>query len=188
MIAQNPNEKIAALKDEVLRLNEENKRLKDQVSFLVGHQTLAEGMRGERLISGLLDGSLTTHTESFDVELHNGVHLEVKTSKLNAPTKGLPTRRWAWGKIFGDHNAKKFDFLILVGESDNRYSAYYADPKSPYVFFVVPYDCVKNLTMKNSKVRGIQLTTNPKRATSAASPLFTDYQVSVQQLKDRFGL
>ncbi len=179
---------IETLRNEVHRLTTENDALKKRLSFLEGHETLSAGMRGEKLIASMLNGKLTSHTESFDVELPNGVLLEVKSSGLNIPSKTAPTRRWAWGKIFGEHGAKKFDYLVLVGVVDERYLTSYLDPTSPYVFFVVPYDQVDSLTIKNSKVRGIQLTTNPSRCTSAASPLFTEYQASVQQLKERFGL
>ncbi|WP_218188474.1 hypothetical protein, partial [Desulfosarcina cetonica] len=60
--------------------------------------------------------------------------------------------------------------------------------KSPYVFFLVPKDEVFPLTISTNSGRNrtIQLTSNPRKAKSTASKLYTDFQVTVEYIEKEF--
>ncbi len=179
---------LNSLKSQNEELIEENLALKQKLSFWVGHKTLASGTQGEDIIVKLIGGKPTSHTKSYDIVLDDGNLIEVKYSKMNTPSKGSETRRWAWGKVFGEQGTKKYDYLILIGETDKRFNAQYVSKNSPYVLFVVPYSHVYPLTIKTKNTRAIQLTTNPEIAKSNASPLFSQYQINERELKLKFGL
>lgn len=181
-------EKLQVSLDECDTLRIEVARLKEELSFLKGHQTMAAGLRGERLISKIVNGKPTSHVEVYDVETSTGTRIEVKYSKLNSPSKLFTTKRWAWGRIFGAHNKKAYDYLLLVGDIDERYKDLYLAKGTPYIFFLIPQGEVEALTMSNQHARGIQLTTNPKIAKSKASLLFHKYQISFDEISGRFAL
>ena len=182
------SKEIDNLRNENAALQEENRILKDRISFLEGHPTLSEGLRGKRLIHNIIGGMLTAHTESHDLELDTGELLKIKMANLNVAVKGYSTKRWAWGKIFGTSGAKNFDFIILVGHTDERFREHYLDPSSPYVFFLVPYDEIGPMTTKAGNWESIFLTTNPVQQKSKSSRLFNEYQVTIDHLHKRFGL
>jgi len=185
------------------RLHAENAILRAEIHILKGrltlldtHQSLAKGMCGESLVANWITGSVTTHNAAHDVETAEGlVRLEVKYSGLNVAVRsreqgGRETQRWAWSKPFGESSKKKYDRLILVGDKDPRYADQYQGIDCPYVLFDVPFPEILPLTIQtnNGQYRSIQLTTNPKTANSAASTLFTKYQVSLEELTKRYGL
>lgn len=182
--------------DDIWELRRENERLRQyvdelegKIAFLGQHAKLAKGMVGEKLISKLVDGELTVHTASSDVNLPDGTLIEVKHSKFGASTKGYESgRRWQWQKIFGETGAKTYDYLMLVGDADPAFADKYRDPVSPFVIFCVPFSEVSQLCIKGTKgARGMQLLTNPDRARGTSSALFRDYQVTTAELATRFG-
>lgn len=140
----------------------------------------------------LVQGALSTHNASYDVAVdHAHLQLEVKFSKLNLADRrrGAPTKRWAWSKPFGESGKKVFDRLILLGLKDGRYLADYLDPECPFMVFDIPYTEIMPFTIQTNsgKYRSIQLTTNPRTAGSAASPLFQRYQITTTELERRYG-
>ena len=171
------------LREENRLLHERIKVLESQLAFLNRHAALTAGITGEALIRDLSTGALTKYGESFDLLTKTGAKIEVKYSDLNAPVSNASTRRWAWGKIFGESGAKDFDAMVLVGVKDPRYSSQYKDQQSPYVIFVVPRDKLDPLVIQNGRTRSINLTTNPAKARSAAAPLYHSYQVTEAELK-----
>ena len=131
-----PPEDFAALKAENEALRRQVADLERQVLFLTTHSTLAAGMAGETIISKIISGKMTPYAEAFDVATVGGLRLEVKYARLNRHSKeSLNTRRWPWGKVFGESGNKNYDFLILVGEADERYREKYKSPESQYVIF-----------------------------------------------------
>lgn len=178
-------------------LEQENAELRKQIAFLeqkvaffTNHKTLAAGISGETLISQLVDGVVTSYAASYDVVDRSGRLIEVKYSRLNTAAKTSGTQRWAWGKIFGEGGAKKFDYLILVGDRDDRWKEFYKDKSSPFVMFCVPHSKVDELTMSMSgkRYRAIQLTSNPLRAKSRAASLYKKFQITRDELKEVFGI
>ncbi len=126
------------LKAEVQLLCNEITALKQKLSCLLNHPTLARGMRGESIIAQCVSGVLTQHNSTYDVTV-NGTQsrLEVKYSGLNASHggRGSPDKgnlRWGWAKPFGETGNKLFERLILVGDKDPRYLEQYKDAESPY--------------------------------------------------------
>ncbi|WP_095058256.1 hypothetical protein [Pseudomonas sp. Irchel s3f7] len=191
------------LETENSRLHAENEVLRAEIHILKGrltlldtHQSLAKGMRGETLVANWITGSITIHNAAHDVETAAGlIRLEIKYSGLNVADRnrklgGLGTQRWAWSKPFGESSKKKYDRLILVGDKDPRYIDQYQGIDCPYVLFDVPFNEILPLTIQTNRghYRSIQLTTNPKKAKSAASALFSKYQVSLDELTKLYGL
>lgn len=154
--------------NEFVRLKKENdilrdriKKLEKEIEFLTFHPTFAKGLKGERLICILTEGTLTKLQESYDITLKNRIKLEIKFSKLvkQGRTESCKTLRWHWGKPLGQDMRKNYDFLILVGEKDYRYDQYLDD--TPYVFFLLPINKVKNISVSDRTYGSqLNLTTN----------------------------
>ena len=190
-------DELSAVREENLQLHRKIADLKSrlvvlekQITFLSQHKTLAAGMSGERLISSLTGGSLTAHTASSDIKLHDGRFIEVKQSKLTNPNPktGSIARRWQWQKVFGETNEKSYNYLLLVGEADPNHRAAYLDPDSPYVLFSVPHSEVSALCTAGTRgARGILLSSNPSKARGASAELYTRFQVTTAQIAHQFG-
>ena len=174
--------------------NELRKMLADaekRIAYYETHNTLFEGVRGETIVSKIVNGEITAYAESHDVEVvgKDGAHIEVKMASLNIPVKGANTLRWAWGKILGESGSKEYDWLILVGKKDERYLDGYLDKECPFIFFAIPRHEVEGVTVVQGRYRGIYLTTNPYKAKrSRAGVLYKCYMISQQELAARFGL
>ena len=179
------------LKDHVAQLQAEIATLKGKVAIFEKHKVLAQGIQGESLVAAWVNGVVTTHNASHDINIRGRtLRIEVKYAGLNNAVRGQETLRWAWSKPFGESGNKIYDQLILVGDKDARYAAHYKEPSCPYVIFDIPFKDIMLLTIQTNsgRYRSIQLTTNPLTARSSASPLFTDYQVTMKELKRRYGL
>jgi len=183
------------LREEITKLKRENQDLRAKVAVFENHPALSDGVRGESLISSLVNGTITSASTPYDVFVeHSGIMIEVKFSRLNRAVRGSTTMRWNWDKPFGESGKKVYDYLMLIGEKDRRYLMLYLDRACPYIIFDIPYDEVIPLTIKSSRhkdgfsKRLITLTTNPQTARSAASPLFKKYQVTLAIIKERYGL
>jgi hypothetical protein len=167
------------------------KELESQLQFLTSHRTLATGISGETLVSKIIDGNVTSYAAPFDILDKSGQRIEVKYAKLNSTAGGTKTKRWAWGKIFGEGGVKDFDFLLLIGEKDQRWASFYKDKVSPFVFFCIPKEKIFALTMpmNGGRYRAIQLTSNPETARrSKGAALFDEFQITESDLVERFGL
>lgn len=163
--------------------------LENQISFVSQNKTLARGMAGERLVSNLIGGSLTLHTAKSDIVLTNGTLVEVKYATISRSSAGYEGgRRWQWQKVFGEKNAKVYDFLVLVGEADPAHCGEYVDPSSPYVIFLIPYIDVEQFTSSGTNgARGILLSTNPRNIRGRAAGLYSSFAVTSEQLALRVG-
>jgi hypothetical protein len=62
---------------------------------------------------------------------------------------------------------------------------HYKDPSCPFIVFLVPHAEVRALATQTGSIPGIQLTTNPLKARSTGSALFTRYQMTIQEIKER---
>lgn len=185
----NLQQELAKLSRENLTLREENSRLLKKIEILEKHPTLAKGIAGETLVVKLLGGELTNKNANHDIYLErNGVRIEVKYSNLNLAVDYSTTQRWAWSKIFGESGKKEYDRLILVGDTDPRWRERYLEPESPYVIFDIPLAEAMPLTTLTGRYRSIQLSTNPKKARSAAAPMFSRYQVALAHLAERYAI
>lgn len=164
--------------------------LEKQLEFLGQHATLARGIAGEKLVSRLTGGTMTAHTAPSDVRLPNGQEIEIKFAKVSRSSKGYEgARRWQWQKIFGERNAKVFDYLFLIGESDPVHARDYRDDGSPYVIFVVPFIDVAPLTTAGTRgARGILLSTNPHRTRGTSAGLYARFQRTIVEIEAQFGL
>lgn len=184
------------LKVELDLLRIEVAGLKKKLALLDKHKALAKGMRGESLVASWVNGVVTTHNASHDVDLNGRVlKLEIKYARLNVARRGIQavgreTLRWAWSKPFGESGKKVYDRLILVADKDPRYVEQYKDVDCPYLLFDVPFSEIMPLTIQSNsgRYRSIQLTSNPRSAKSAGSLLFRAYQVTLDELNQRYGL
>jgi hypothetical protein len=121
------------MENEVLRLQARVRQLEAECEALKPF----DADHAEFLIAELTGGDKANHHDPHDVLLKNGLRLQAKYSHLNKPNLSK-TKRWNWGKPLGllDRTGD-YDFLVLVGEKDNRYESQYpAD--SRYVLFLVP--------------------------------------------------
>jgi len=134
------------------------------------HPTIAQGLKGERLVCKLTKGLATAYADSFDVLTGSEIKVEVKFSKVNIPYQNANTKRWNWSKPLGHKDkGKEYDFLLLIGEKDPRFEDQYLD-ESPYVFFLIPRGGIDHILTSGSTVgANVQLNTNLERAGSAAS-------------------
>ena len=118
-----------------------------------------------------------------------GLRIEVKFSSVNVAVKGAKTHRWVWSKPFGETGKKTYERLVLVGLKDPRYQELYLDKESPFVIFDVPFDEILPLTVRNKGGRypAIFLSSNPRTARSAASPLYEKYQLTEEEFERRYS-
>src|ERR1035441_7881495 len=172
------------------RLRAENRRLRAEVEFLRSNPSVARGLKGESLVANLISAKPTKRGASHDLESDGGrVRFEVKSSGLLNHMSGRPLKRWVWTKLFGELGQKSYDRLLLVGDTDARYRAAYADPRSPYVLFDLPYaDAVKLAGgVKPGRSSRIDLTTNPTSVRSfRSSALFKYFQVTTAEFQRRY--
>lgn len=185
------NNKVIELEKTIAALNSENERLRHKVAFFENHPNIASGIRGESLISNLVSGVETSFNAPFDIETSTGIRIEVKYSKLNLANRKQTstTKRWSWKNIFGSGGQKRYDRLILIGESDPSHYQKYLQPESPYVIFDIGFEEVMELTSSTEHCqRLIQLSTNPTSVRSRAKSLFSEHQVAPEQLSQRYGL
>ena len=161
--------------------------MREELDFLKTHNTISQGMRGETLTATLLNGTITSYAESWDVTLQDGAQVEVKFSKLHKPSKSLKTRRWVWGKVFGESDhGKTYDWLLLIGDKDCRFPNQYPD-QSPYVFFLVPKANVSKVASSSGRNSLIQLSTNFDSLWSSKDIVLLEYRVDVEQVAGLIG-
>ena len=172
---------------EIKILTEKISRLENEIEYLRTHPTIVQGLRGERFVCELTNGQATAYAEKFDVELENSLTIEVKFSKLNIPVKGEKTLRWNWSKPLGQYDkGKEYDFLVLLGEKDDRYMQQYYE--GVYVAFLIPKSAVGELMSAGKSVGGmIQINTNLNTARAPKSRQIKEHMVplsSINQLAE----
>jgi hypothetical protein len=159
-----------SLEEENLALRMRIVVLEKEVEFLKTHPSIAQGIRGETLVARITGGVIGAYADQHDILVGQRVKIEVKFSKLNSPNSRASTKRWNWSKPLGwQDKGKDYDFLLLVGEKDLRFTAQYLD-ESPYVFFLVPRSEV--LAVMSSGVAigaNVQIISNLAKAKSASS-------------------
>lgn len=170
----------------IRQLQAELDALRKTIYFHRTHRTLSLGLSGETLVTNITSGQQTIHTCAHDIELKNGQKIEVKTANLSVPNKSSPGgKRWQWEKILGQSGNKYFDYLILLGEVDTRYSDDYQFSPWGYVVFLVPFESIGILTTNGvGGGKAIRLGSNPKRATGKGSVLYEKFQIDVNQISN----
>lgn len=180
---------LEAVLHENHELREEITRLKAKLDYLTTHRTVAAGIAGEKIVSELIGGTMSAYAAGFDVKTYNGRLIEVKQSRGCRSVAGYPSLRWQWAKVFGERGTKSYDYLLLIGDVDARYQHLYRDRNAPYVFFCVPFVDVAALTRQGTRdSQMITLSTNPKGVrTDAGKKFYSDHQITIGELKSRFG-
>lgn len=176
----------AYIQEEVERLRERIRILEREVEFLRNHPSLAQGLKGERLICELTGSIATQLNASFDLTSKLGLKIEVKLSKLHTPVKAAPnTKRWTWTKPMGWlDKGKDYDFLILLGAKDFRYQDQYLDD-SPYVAFIVPLKDVPAICSVGSTIgANVNLTTNLRTVNSEAGRMLISHMNSMKLIDE----
>ena len=178
------------LEGKLLKLLEENTKLRSSVHFLRLNPKLMEGIKGETLVANLIGGKLTPHTAPHDLSIgrknRRDLKIEVKYSTLGQPDKNVPTKRWSWAGIFGLYHGKDFDRILLIGAADPQFKRFYRDVRSPFVIFDLSYKDAKKIA-RGSDGNIIQLTTNPLSVTSTyLKELFHQHQCTTAELKKRY--
>jgi hypothetical protein len=166
---------ILGLKRRNLELQAENEKLKKENEELKKRLDRARGVPAVDLVAQMTGGKPTRgYKDSYDVETENGKRIEVKLSKVDIQ----PSKRWVWSNVLG---RKGYDYLVLVGEKDERWLKQY--PDLDYVFFLVPRNAVPEV---KTNADGIALNTNFEKVRAPKSKaLIKRYLVSSQeQFKD----
>jgi hypothetical protein len=159
--------------------------LEREVDFLKTHPTISQGIKGETLIVDITGGTLGAYADAHDVTVGGKTKIEVKFSKLNSPVPGSSTRRWNWSKPLGwKDKGKDYDFLLLVGEKDQRFEdQYYAG--APYVFFMVPRHYVPSISnVGNTIGANVQIITNLAKARSPTSQELKKWLVPIEMINE----
>lgn len=179
---------IVSLRQHNQELMEENTGLRKKIIFYENHPWVAEGLKGEIIIAKLVHGNMTSYNCSHDIEIeYENLRLEVKLANLNIAKKDGMTKRWVWIRPFGITGRKKYDHLILLGQSDMRFKQLYKDSTSPFVIFDVPFKAVKSITSRSSGGEQIILSTNPTTVRSLRGKiLYEKYQVTSKELEERY--
>jgi hypothetical protein len=173
---------IMGITEELKRENSELRArievLENELLFLRTHPTIMQGIKGETLVASLTGGIITEYAAKHDIELNNEVTIEVKFSKLNTPVKGAKTRRWNWSKLLGwKDKGKDFDFMLLIGEKDPRYSEQYLD-SSPYVYLLIPKEKIHEILTPGGEIGSqAQINTNLRTARAENSKAIKMYMV-----------
>ena len=169
--------RLKQLENENRELARANALLREELELLKAHPVLQAGLRGEKLICDLVEGTLTSYAAGYDVAAGK-CKIEVKYSNLGTPVKGRQTRRWSWSKPLGwQDKGKGYDYLVLIGERDDRFPHQYLDDTC-YVCFLIPRPNVEKLMFKGKSIGGIiQLTTNFKAVSNKQSRMLLEYMV-----------
>jgi hypothetical protein len=175
------------LSDGLARLRAENDSLRRRLELYERSAPFVLGAAAERFVLGLVGGSYQPRGSPFDLVAGSGARVEVKCSRLSKVSMRRPTTRyWAWSKILGEGGSKQYDFLVLVGEPDERYRSTYAEPAAEWLLFAVPCARVPDLLHRNGRYRSIYLTTNPATVKCIrARTLYSEYQISSADLRRR---
>ncbi len=142
------------------------------------------GLKGELIAAHITGGRMTGYRTGYDLEVRNGLKIEVKSSKLHIPSRKTTTPRWSWCRPLGWKNqTKDFDFLLLIGEknygADNRYL-----DDSGLVFFLIHRAFVPQVMVGGGECGGcINLTADFSRIRSPRSLLLLDCMVSREDIE-----
>lgn len=85
---------------------------------------------------------MKSYDAGYDVVARSGARIEVKFSKLNQPNKVRDSFRWNWTNILGNASAlrKDYDYLVLVGQKDDRFAGDYPIIDGAFVVFAIHRD------------------------------------------------
>ena len=177
---QSKSEVIARLRRRILILEAEVAELRSTINPTEG-SSHERARKAEIFIAELLDCEFAPHVARHDLHsTKSGIKFEIKFSSLTSPKPSTSIRYWTWTSILGDEKGKIFDRLILVGKTNPKYQAAYADPNSPFVLFDLSFSDASSLTSKHGD---IQLNTNPNGLRKAESKLlYAKHQVTRKQL------
>jgi hypothetical protein len=180
---------IEALSVENQHLKLRIESLQNEIAFLRKHPSFARGLRGETVAHGILGGGLTNKNASHDLTLADGRTVEVKFSALNTPHLKSNCRRWTWKNPLGWKNqSKTYDYLLLMGERDNRFPEQYRD-NDVYVMFLIPYSYVIDIMVKSDFDGGsINLTSNLIRHRSPRSQQIVSHRVYPEAVASQMGI
>lgn len=149
-------------KSKIKRLKETIRILNSKLAVFTGIQTAVHGTEGENFILELIKGgSKIHHNASYDLVTKKRNRIEMKTAKCLPVfnNKETPCKRWGWRYVIRANKKRKYyDYLILMGEKDERYD-YNDSTKTPYVYFFLSYEQVKKLITSNDEAH-FNLTTN----------------------------
>jgi hypothetical protein len=180
---QSKSEVIARLRTRILMLEAEVAELRSTIKPTEGSHEKAR--RAEIFIAELLGCQIAGHVARHDlVSTKSGIKFEIKFSSLTFPKPSI--QYWIWTSILGDEKGKIFDRLILVGETNPKYQAAYADPNSPFVLFDLSFSDASSLMSKHGD---IQLNTNPNGLRKPESKLlYAKHRVTREQLCQLYGM
>jgi len=134
----------AALKKKLKSIQDKLRHLTNERTHDLRHAGNTTGKSAEKYLARLLNAKARPPTSGYDL-MANGQRLEVKGSGLLANGNRYEFTKWAWRRLFGDSNSKRYDRLILCGVSNPAFRAKYRDAKSPYVFFDLSNEVARKL-------------------------------------------
>lgn len=165
------DKKIELLKRQIAILKQTNKNLSTQLRELLTHSTMAAGIKGEKLIIDIAQGTKAKKNAPHDIKLKDGSKVEVKYSRLTYPVNSSSSCRWVWNGILGERKEKDYDYLVLIGDKDNIYHKY-EDDDSPYVYFLLRKKDVAQIIALGGRRGFIFLTILPHKTRSVCKNLW----------------
>jgi len=175
---------IRLLNQQITILREQNQKLNRKLKELLQHPSMLAGIKGERLILEFTKGKTTKKCAPYDIRTQDGKRIEVKYSNISCPVLKSTTKRWVWCGLFGERDAKDYDFLVLIGDKDGEHHIFEED-NSNFVYFILTKDNIKEIATTKQKRGWIALNINPKTGWSRAKMLWK-YKVSADEAKKFF--
>ncbi len=164
------------------RLLQQVEKLEAELNFIKTREYMLTGLQGEKLIADMLNGIRTARNASYDMVV-GSLKIEIKYSRLNIPNPKASTRRWSWTNVLGVSGNKDVDFIVLLGDVDDRFRDLYSVEKnSPFVVFIVHRKQIRDFVL-SARGHLIQLVSKPS-SKSKGSRLFRDHQFTISDLEN----
>lgn len=180
---RNDRSLIAQLRTKIEKLKEAVSVLKRKLNE-ISHPNFLAGIKGEDLIVKLLQGKKSSGNASYDLLLKNGAQVEVKYSKLNQPMKNASPAsfRWTWHSLLsGNVRAKKYSYIILIGENNGPYRI--NNDRANYTYFFLTRRQINNIVDKNSKRGHLNFFPKPRRKVNPRREQLLAYRKTQTEMK-----
>lgn len=138
-------------------------------------------------------GELGQIVESIRFLVESG-DIVVKISRISKARREKGGSRWAWHNLLGNGGNRNYSRLVLIAVPDDRYLADYAalsvpGSNSKFVIFDLPFPKIRPMCQRTSDrgAQGLMIANTNPSAIAGKSKAIYHYQVSLAELKRRYG-
>ena len=181
---QQPEESSLYLKEQIAELERVIRELRPKADLWDRFAKTFSGLRGEELGVRLLLAERVFGNSVFDLVADDGRRLEVKFARLTQEPNKPTVERWKWVHLLGTSGKKQYDRLLLVGESNQKFSDSYREPTSEYVIFDLSRKDVRKLRLPREG--SLTINSDPARSSPRHDRLFTQFEVTISELRERY--